>query len=235
MKTIKKYSLSLHDLRVSWNEETVKKIKYVMDLFEVPLTVHLVFDIPLSQDSVLSDFILQNLKDQKIEIVFHGLTHKCSREVSKLLAFYHKYQAEYLDDSDELREKTQKMLYNTIYFLRMNIGICPPCWIAHKKNTYFFKTLKPLYIESLLSIFYSGTKIFSPVISLGSPNKCELYFLKILARSIHILSIISGNSNLRVAIHDCDLDKKNSIKFFSGIIGSFKARKFQPVLLKNLD
>lgn len=227
--------MSLHDLKVSGNEETVSKIQYVMDLSGVPLTIHLVFDMPIAHGSMLSNFISQNIKAQKLEVVFHGITHKCSKKVSKLLAFYHKYQAEYLDDSEALRENTQKMFYNTTGFLGTNVGICPPCWIAHKNNMNFFKTLKPLYVESLLSISFPEAKIFSPVISLGSPNDGELFYLKKLAWCVYKLSALIGNSCLRVAIHECDLDKSNSMKFFSGIIGSLETRKLQPVLLKNLS
>jgi hypothetical protein len=231
---INKYSLSLHDLKVSGNEETVRKIQSVLDLYEVPLTVHLVFDMPLVPGSILSNFIILNSKNQKLEIVFHGLKHKCSRNVSKLLSFYHKYQAEYLDDSDELRDKTQDMFFNTTSFLDTNLGICPPCWIAHKKNKLFFKILDPIFIESLLFLSFSHKKVFSPVISLGSPNDRELFFLRKLARIIFILTQLFRKKYLRIAVHECDLDKENSMDFFSGIINKLKKRKAQAVLLKSL-
>ena len=56
-----------------------------MDLFDVPLTVHKDFDAPLSESSELSDFILQNIKDQKLEIVFHGLTHEMFKKYIEII------------------------------------------------------------------------------------------------------------------------------------------------------
>jgi len=132
------YSLALHDVRVSGGENSMNTIKHVMDLFGIPLTVHLIFDKSLENEDVLLKFILENLVNKKLEIVFHGLSHQCSKNVPKTLVFYHKYQAEYLDDSDLLRENTREMFYNSKLLLGCNLGICPPCWIATKKTFNFF-------------------------------------------------------------------------------------------------
>jgi hypothetical protein len=149
------------------------------------------------------------------------------------LVFYHKYQAEYLDDSDLLRKNTEEMFNNSRLLLGNSMGICPPCWIASKKNSIFLQTLKPLFIENILSISFENKKHFSPVISLGSLNNSELFFLKILARFMYILSVLKKRTHLRVTIHACDLEKPASMKFFSGIILSLNQCRFQPVLLKN--
>lgn len=231
----RKYSLALHDLRVSGGENTVNTIKHVMNLFEVPLTVHLIFDGPLEKNTVLSTFIIENSKDKRLEIVFHGLTHKCSKDVSGLLAFYHKYQAEYLNNSDSIRTKTAEIYQSVCSLLDETIGICPPCWIATKRNFRFFRTLHPLYIESLLSLTFKWRKIFSPVISLGSPNNDELFFLKGLAHTMYFLSILMRRTRLRIAIHQCDLEKSASMIFFLKTFQALNRHGFQPVLLKDLQ
>jgi hypothetical protein len=228
------YSLALHDIRVSEGENSVKTIKHVMDLFEIPLTVHLIFDKSLENEYVLLKFILENLEGGKLEIVFHGLSHQCSGKVSGTLAFYHKYQAEYLDDSEMLREKTKEMYNNSKLLLGSKLGICPPCWIAIKKNLQFFQTLEPLFVEKVLSISFNGKKHFSTVISLGSPGKIELVFLKILAWLMFALSIAKRRVNLRIAVHPCDLEKPASMAFFSAIVGKLERYNFQPVLLKEM-
>ena len=209
-------------------------IKHVMDLFGIPLSVHLIFDKSLENENVLLKFILENLKSGKLEIVFHGLTHQCSENVPKTLVFYHKYQAEYLDDSDLLRENTKEMFCNSKSLLGRNLGICPPCWIAIKKNIQFSHALEPLFIENLLSISIENKKHFSPVISLGSPEDIELLFLKILAWLMYALSIAKRKINLRIAIHTCDLEKPASMIFFSMIVKKLDKNKFQPVLLKEM-
>jgi hypothetical protein len=229
-----KFSIALHDVRVSWNEETVSLIQHIMSMFNLPLTVHLIFDSTLEHDSILGKFILENFKKNKLEIVFHGLKHECSKNVPKWLVFYHKYQAEYLENSDALRENTSVMYKSSCNLLNQKLGICPPCWIATKKNFQFFKTLKPLYVEKMLTLNSIENKWLSPVISLGSPNNFELFFLKILARIIYLLAVIFKSKRIRVAIHICDLSNSKSISFFSEIAELLKKRNCSAVLLKDL-
>jgi hypothetical protein len=229
-----KYSLAIHDLRVSGNETTVDKIKNILDTFRVPLSVHLVFDVPLEYGTTLYNFISENIKTCKIEIVFHGLTHSCSKKVFKWLAFYHKYQAEYMVDSDLLRTDSALMYHQLANKLGYNPGICPPCWISLKKNVTFFKSLNPSYIETLLYISNKQNKIFSAVLSLASKSKKELFFLKLLAKIIYFLALLFKIKRLRVAIHECDLDQPQSIFFFQQIISSFEKQHFRAVLLKEL-
>jgi hypothetical protein len=231
---IRKFALCLHDIKVSGNEASVEMIRKVMTEFDCPLTVHVIIDTPLDKSPALSDFIEKKLKGDKIEIVFHGLTHLCSRKVYKHLAFYHKYQAEYLVDSDDLRNDTERKFRSLIPQLGNNIGICPPCWLVTKTNFKFFKTLNPLYIETLLAVHYGNEKVFSPVISLGSPNNFELVFLKLLGKLMLLFSLMRRNAYLRVAIHTCDLAKAGSMTFFQKIIKSIFGNRFQTVFLKDL-
>jgi hypothetical protein len=231
---MRNYSLAIHDLKVSGNEFTIETIKHLMDSFAVPLTVHLIFDKPLDNSPELYKFLKETVESKQLEIVFHGLTHQCSRKISKILAFYHKYQAEYLDDSDLLQKNTEDMFNNSRLLLGNSMGICPPCWIASKKNSIFLQTLKPLFIENILSISFENKKHFSPVISLGSLNNSELFFLKILARFMYILSVVKRRTHLRVAIHTCDLEKPASMEFFAAMILALNQHRFQPVLLKKI-
>jgi len=91
-----------------------------------------------------------------------------------------------------------------------------------------------LFIENILSVTFEDKKLFSPVISLGSPENNELVFLKIIARLMFRLFLFKTNISYRVAIHPCDLEKPASVGFFSGIIKKFDQHKFQPVLMKEM-
>ena len=162
------------------------------------------------------------------------MNHACSEKVSKLFSFYHKYQAEYLVNSDILRENTLMMYNDAKLKFENNLGICPPCWLAHKNNYSFFNSMKPLYIESLLHISYPDKKIFSPVISLGSPNKFELFFLRLLGYKIIFLSVLLRMKRVRIAIHDCDIVNITSMNFFKNIIRLIEKHRYQNVLLNEL-
>jgi hypothetical protein len=231
----RKYSLAVHDLKVSEDESTVETLKRVADIFGIPITVHLVFDNTLPATPALLHFLQENMATGAIEVVFHGLSHRCPETVSKIFAFYHKYQAEYLEDSELLRGKTSIMYTQATTLFSYNLGICPPCWISHKRNFLFFRTLKPAYIEKLLSVSFQRRKVFSPVISLGSPNDGELFFLKVLAWFMYSLSGILPNSHTRIAIHPCDLEKPSSLAFFKRKVKQLQKKGFEPVLLKYLQ
>ncbi len=230
----RKYSLSIHDLRVSAGQETADTLHWLLDTFNVPLSVHLVFDASLEKEPYLLNFIKGKIEERKIEIVFHGLTHRCSKNVSKALVFYHKYEAEYLDDSELLREETKTTFESQAKLLHSNMGICPPCWITIRKNRNFLQSLNPLFLESLLYINNLNKKYFSPVVSLGSPKKSELYFLKLLGRLMIFIASVIYNPKVRVAIHTCDIQIENSVIFFDGIIKKLNKKGFQPVLINQL-
>lgn len=234
MSAESRYSLALHDLKVSENETAVDKIKFVSESFRVPLTVHLVFDSLLEDNGALYKFIAENRSSGSIEIVFHGLTHSCSKKVYRWLAFYHKYQAEFMVDSESLRENSARMYHRLAKTLGYNPGICPPCWIALRRNLIFFKSLNPPYIETLLHTAEPHNKRFSSVLSLASINKNELRFLKLLAGLIYTLSMALKIKRVRVAVHECDLNQDRSMLFFKQLISSLEKNHYRAALLKEL-
>lgn len=230
----RRYALSLHDVKVSGGESTVAKIRTVLDRFKVPLAVHLVFDEELEGTSPLARFLGKKIDEGSVEVVFHGLSHLCPGHTGRLISFYHKYQAEYLFDSEKLRDNTREMYQDVTDFTGTNTGICPPCWIACKNNRTFFRRLNPVFVESLLSMDFSGRSFFSPVISLGSIKKSELVFLKTGARLMYLVSLLSRRTRLRVAVHECDLELESSLEFFSVIQRSLDSKGFRPVLMRDL-
>ena len=232
--TGRRYALSLHDVKVSGGEDTVAKIRAVIDRFRVPLAVHLVFDEELDSSSPLSRFLSRKTEEGALEIVFHGLTHLCPAHTGRLISFYHKYQAEYLLDSEKLRDNTREMYEAVTEFTGTDTGICPPCWIACRNNLSFFRRLNPAFVESLLSIDFGGHSFFSPVISLGSIKRGELVFLKTGARFMYYVSLFSRTTRLRVAVHECDLELESSLEFFSGMLKSLNEKGFRPVLMRDL-
>ncbi len=231
---MKKIALCLHDVRVSGKEDTIRMISAVMNRFNAPLTVHLVFDEPLEQNSVLYNFLSDNIKNKKMEVVFHGLTHICAVKVGRLYSFYHKYQAEYLVDSDQHRDDSGKTFQIVKNIFNTNIGICPPCWLAHKKNYSFFLSLNPIYIESILSMNFITKKIFSPIMSIGSPVPEEIRFLKIGFNFMSLLSKILPNAKSRMAVHVCDIDIEDTMVFFHRKFEELTKKGFISVLQKDL-
>lgn len=231
---MKKIALCLHDVRVSGNDETIRMISAVLNRFNAPLTVHLVFDEPLQQDSVLYNFLSENINNKKLEVVFHGLTHSCAVKAGKLYSFYHKYQAEYLVDSDQHREDSTRIFNAVKKLLNTNIGICPPCWLSHKKNYIFFQSLNPIYIESILSMNFITKKIFSPIMSIGSPVPGEIRFLKIGLNFMSMLSKILPNAKSRMAVHVCDMDIEDTMVFFHKKFEELTKKGFISVLQKDL-
>ncbi len=231
----RKYSLALHDLRISEGRNLLGIIEGLRNHFQIPLTIHLVFD----EDFDTQPELLMYLKNQayagNLEIVFHGLKHSCSKNVLRLWAFFHKYQAEYLENDAGHREATRKCFATIEDEMATKLGICPPCWLASKENNEFFQSLQPLYIESLLSLRYQGKKVISPVISLGSSRRLEVFFLEILADTICLISSILRLRRVRIAMHLCDLDIETSRLFFDNIISRFNGRGFKPVLLRELN
>jgi hypothetical protein len=231
----RKYSLAIHDLRLSGGDSCILMIRQLLETFNVPLAVHLVFDEEPANATLLIRFLQEKVSEGAIEVVFHGLTHQCSHNVSKTLVFYHKYQAEYLDDSELLRKKTAIMYAQLVTYFGYNPGICPPCWIAHPKNNLFFKSLKPAFVEKILFVKHQHSKAFSPVISLGSPNDRELFFLRGLANLMFFISLFLPNARTRMAIHLCDLEKPSSMAFFKRKVQQLTKKRFIPVLLRDIS
>jgi hypothetical protein len=231
---MKKMALCLHDARVSGGMETERVIRTVLERFHAPLTVHLVFDEPLSPEAPLFRFLSEHADRGSIEVVFHGLTHRCPEGTGRWLAFYHKYQAEYLLDSEALRHNTGQAFTGVTAMFGMKTGLCPPCWLASRRNRLFFATLTPLYVESLFSLRYGSERISSPVLSLGSPVPGELFFLRLGARMMYLLSLVKRRACTRMAVHVCDLEVNESIDFFSDLFAVMKKRGFRMVLQRDL-
>jgi len=230
----RRYALSLHDVRVSGDDETVLKIEKVLDRYRVPLAVHLVFDEMLDEGSRLARFLRKKMDEGLIEVVFHGLSHLCPETTGRLTSFYHKHQAEYLLDTEKLRDETREVYGHVREFTGRDAGICPPCWIACRNNRIFLRKLNPVFVESLLSMDFSGRKFFSPVISLGSPVKKELIFLKAGARLMHLVALLLPGTRLRIAVHECDLEIPQSLDFFAKRIELLDKKGFRPVLMSGL-
>lgn len=227
-------SLCLHDVRLSWGRRGVEMISNVMNRFNAPLTVHLVCDIDISSSKEFSAFIKKHTASGMLEIVFHGTTHLCSVKVFRMFSFYHKYQAEYLVDDEQLRTNSAKAYSKLAKLLGYKPGICPPCWLSVKKNSDFFESLSPDYTETMFHIRKKGKGFFSPIISLGSPEKTDLVFLKIAGAAMKWMSIFLPGMSPRMAIHVCDIDIESSMDFFDKTWAFLLKKTFKPVLQKDL-
>jgi hypothetical protein len=231
----KLYSFALHDLRVSEGQKALDTIAALRKHFQIPLTIHLVFDAKLETQPELLEYLCDHVHAGNLEIVFHGLKHTCSRHVSKLWAFYHKYQAEYLENNERHREATKVGFREITTWMKMKLGICPPCWLSSRENNVFLTSLEPLYIEKMLYLQHLDKKIASPVISIGSPRGMEVFFLQLLAGAIAGIAGILGMNRVRIVMHACDLDREASLSFFEKTVSTFTDRGFKPVLLRKLS
>jgi hypothetical protein len=227
------YSLALHDLRVSEGRSAILTIELLQKYFQIPITIHLILDTDLDAQPELMTYLQNQVHVGNLEIVFHGLKHTCSKKVSRLGAFFHKYQAEYLESDAGHLEATQLSFRAFENKMKMQIGLCPPCWLASRKNMVFFRSLRPLYIETMMYLRNQEQKVISPVISLGSPNKFETLILKMLAGAIYLLAAIFSMHRVRIAVHVCDLNSDTALCFFGNLISKFNRRNFKPVLLRN--
>ena len=229
-----RYAVALHDVRVSGGDATVKQIMFVRESLDVPVTVHLVCDKPLSKGSTLAKYLKKNIKARTVEVVFHGIHHACERKVWRALSWYHKYQAEYLVDSESLRSMSKKQYLNLANIAGYSPGICPPCWLSIGKNSMFLKSLKPSFFENLLHLSTESTRRFSTVISIGSDRSHEVFFLKLLGWLLCSVSLVRKDIPVRVAVHVCDLKLESSMDFFRKITESFGRRKYRSVLMRDL-
>ena len=231
---MKKVALCIHDLRASDGKRIVETIKTTREFFKlVPITIHLVMDIDVSNDDETFHYLKKEVKNKQLEIVFHGISHQCPIGTGKYFSWYHKYQAEFLSNTfqtDINRDRYIKL--NEI--LQIKTGICPPCWIATPAGWRFIKSLSPLYIEKLLLINYKRKRSFSLPVSLASDNKRELYFLKILASLISTTVILFNHKRLRLVVHNIDIPNIDSMTFFRYKYNILISKGFFPVLQKEL-
>jgi hypothetical protein len=227
------YSLALHDVRLSGGSASEEMVSRVRSRFSGPLTVHLICDAPLAESRGLAAALKPQWESGRMEIVFHGTCHTSPAQSWKMLSWYHKHQAEYVLDSDALRDKTRERFAALREFLGGNAGLCPPCWLANRRNWDFLFSLKPLYVESLLFLNLGGKRHFSPLVSLGSPESGELRLLRVQARFFRALSLLLPNAGPRVILHPCDLTS-SSFDFLLEQSRILESRGFKPVLQKHL-
>lgn len=231
---MKKVALCIHDLRASDGKRIVETIKNTREFFKlVPITIHLVMDIDVSNDDETFHYLKKEVKNKQLEIVFHGISHQCPIGTGKYFSWYHKYQAEFL--SDTFQKDINRDRYNKLNeILQIKTGICAPCWIATPAGWRFLKSLSPLYIEKLLSINYKRKRSFSLPVSLASDNKRELYFLKILASLISTTIILFNQKRLRLVVHTIDIPNIDSMTFFRHKYNILISKGFFPVLQNEL-
>lgn len=229
-----RFSTAIHDLRVSGGKATEDSIVRLREILRVPLTVHLVFDAPLSSQPSLRGVLRDGAGAGHLELVFHGLTHACPAGVGRFTSFYHKGQAEYLFDADSLRTRTREVWEEGLEGFETPIGICPPCWMATRTNWTFLESLSPLYLETAWSLRTDARTVPSPIVSLGSPNPTELFWLRPLGSALRRLADLPGLGNLRVALHTCDLDRRDSMDYFVRTVSSLLDRGASPRLQREL-
>jgi hypothetical protein len=190
-------------------------------------------DMDVSNDDETFYYLKEEVKNKQLEIVFHGVSHQCPIGTGKYFSWYHKNQAEFLSKS--FQEDLNRFRYNKLNeILQIKTGICPPCWIAIPAGWKFIKSLSPLYFEKLLSINKKSKRSFSLPISMGSDNKNELYFLRILASLISTTAILFNHKRLRLVVHTIDLSNIDSITFFHHLYFKLISKGFLPVLQKEL-
>jgi hypothetical protein len=228
-----RFSLAIHDLRVSGTDAEAR-LRGLQAAFGLPLTVHMVFDAPLSSRPSLEEFLREGMERNRLELVFHGLSHACPPHVGRSTAFYHKHQAEYLLESVALREETREVWEGLMARFHMPLGICPPCWLATSANWSFLASLEPAYLESLWRVWTPARTVPSPVVSLGSAKPMELALLRPMGSVLRRLARIPGLERLRIAIHTCDLDTPRSMAYFQRTVSVLLSRGGVPVLQRQL-
>lgn len=231
---MKKVALCIHDIRASDGKKIVETIKSVQEFFKSgPITIHLVMDIDVSDDDETFRYLKKEVEHKQLEIVFHGVSHQCPVGTGKYFSWYHKYQAEFIGNT--FQADINKLRYNKLNeILQIRTGICPPCWIANPAGWKFIKSLSPLYFEKLLSVNYKSKRYFSLPISLGSENKNELYFLRILGALTSTTAILFNHKRLRLVVHTIDLSNIDSITFFRNKYYKLISKGFSPVLQNEL-
>lgn len=228
----KVFSVALHDLKIS-DRNAAGTIEDVRNYFGIPLTVHLVCDIPLAENRILLSYIKKKTASSDIEIVYHGVRHFCVRKVWRLLSWYHNYEAEYLVDSEDLRIETKTGYKDLSKNLGYKPGVCPPCWIALRKNIDFIDSLTPLYREELVHITDRKRRFFTSVISIGSQVKSEIVFLKMFDAVSLVMSLLFNIKRIRIAVHMRDLCIDDSMKLFKQYAEKLKSKGYRAVFLKD--
>lgn len=226
--------MCIHDLRASEGEKILETIRFVRESFNADrITAHIIFDIDPEDCTSFLPALKKEIKENRLEIVFHGVTHKCPRGTWKMLSWYHKYEAEFISNSFNI--ELNRARYNCLNkILDTETGICPSCWIATVNGWKFLKSLNPLYIEKLLMIIFRKGKVFSMPVSLATIRKEELFFLKMAASFITKISGICRNTSLRIVVHTIDLLNKESVLFLGKKYSDIILKGYVPVLQREL-
>lgn len=230
----KKISISIHDLKMSDGINIEKLLKKIVNLFcQNLLTLHLIIDEDPTPEHPVILYLIQELKNKKIEVVFHGISHVCLAGTAKHLHWFHKDQAEFLAPSYDFT-LAKKRFEKVEALLNEKTGICPPCWLTTKNNRSALKAFNPLYIESLTGLQSKEKSIVSSVISLGSNKENELYFLKCFAKLNFYVSLLLQLKNIRLVIHTIDIPSESSLLFFTNLYKRFISKGYRPVLQKEM-
>jgi len=229
-----RYALCFHDLRLSEGArlpELVDGLRAYMA--GVPLTCHLIADADPDASKEPLRYFRDGIRSGELELVFHGISHRCAEGSGKRWVWYHKNQAEFLgaDFDAGLNEFRFRRLQE---ILGVRLGICPPCWIAEKAGWEFLQGLNPLFLESLFQLWQGRRRRLSPVISLGSDSNRELILLRTGARAIAFASRLLRAERLRLVVHPVDYRNPESMAFLHSRLKSLQASGYQPVLQRNL-
>jgi hypothetical protein len=231
---MRKVALCLHDIRLSGNGDSLRLIDSVSRMFHAPLTVHMVVDTAVDPALPLMVYLRENIQDKAMEVVFHGLTHTCSSDGWPLLAWYHKGQAEYAINDPAAREQAGEAYARLSDALGQRPGICPPCWLCTKENRAFLASLFPPYVESMFALERKDRRMFSPIISIGSPQLRNLTSLELIARSMLLLSRLLPEARVRIAVHPSDMANPRVMNFLMTTYVKLLERGADPVLLNSL-
>lgn len=231
---MRRYALCLHDLRLSDGERIHSSLEQVRGIFNIiPVTMHLIVDSDPDAHKFILDAIVREVEEGELEVVFHGVTHKCPAGTGRIISFFHKYQAEFLGNSFD-RDANIKRFCKISQKLQTVPGICPPCWIAGRKGWKFIEQLSPAYIERLLSFKLQGKKFFTIPVSLASDNKRELVFLKRLAALLTSLALLTHQTRVRLVVHTIDLQVSDSIEFLRFQKSRLEKADYIPVLQRDM-
>lgn len=229
-----RYALCFHDLRLSEGMQLPKLVDGLRTYMAgIPLTCHLIADADPDASEDALRYFRDGIRSGELELVFHGISHRCAEGTGKPWVWYHKNQAEFLgaDFDAGLNAFRFRRLQE---ILGVRLGICPPCWIAEKAGWEFLRSLNPLFLEGMLQLQQGNVRRLSPVISLGSERSRELILLRIVARAIAFASRFFSAERLRLVVHPVDYRNPKSMAFLHSRVNLLQASGYQPVLQRDL-
>jgi hypothetical protein len=226
---MKRMAVCLHDVRLSQGPLIGEAIGGLRALLGPrPITCHLIADAEPGSHGETLRYLKSEIAAGRVEVVFHGVAHRCAPGTVRWLSWYHHDEAEFLGgfDSDLNRSRYRQLGAD----LGTDLGICPPCWLAGKSGWSFMESLSPPFLEGLLTIGFAGRRAFSPVISLGSRSRLDLFFLKLIASAVAAAAGRLRRDRIRLVIHTTDLDSAKSMEFFKAKYARLEAQGYRAVL-----